>query len=117
MTGAPEHAAEVLEFLQDKFTNRDLYGWMVSQLSRTYNQVYKLAYEAARTAERTYLALVWGVPNPVQGSVVGAIGGEVPVGQQRAGELVGVDGVLRAAQGFDVEPGGHASDPTGPLSP
>jgi hypothetical protein len=49
-----EHAAEVLEFLQDKFTNRDLYGWMVSQLSRTYNQVYKLAYEAARTAERTF---------------------------------------------------------------
>lgn len=49
-----EHAAEVLEFLEDKFTNRDLYSWMVSQLSRTYNQVYKLAYEAARTAERTF---------------------------------------------------------------
>jgi 23S rRNA pseudouridine1911/1915/1917 synthase len=29
---------------------------------------------AERRVERSYLALVWGVPNPLQGSVVGAIG-------------------------------------------
>jgi hypothetical protein len=49
-----EHAEEVQTFLEDKFTSRELYTWMVSELSRTYNQVYKLAYDAARTAERTF---------------------------------------------------------------
>jgi|GEM_PF-2733320 len=49
-----EHSEEVREFLQDKFTSRELYNWMSQQLSRTYNQLYKLAYEAARTAERTF---------------------------------------------------------------
>jgi 23S rRNA pseudouridine1911/1915/1917 synthase len=29
---------------------------------------------AERRVERSYLALVWGVPNPLQGTVVGAIG-------------------------------------------
>lgn len=49
-----EHAEELREFLQDKFTSRELYQWMVSQVTRTYNQVYKLAYDAARTAERNF---------------------------------------------------------------
>ena len=29
---------------------------------------------AARTVERSYLALVWGLPNPLEGGIVGAIG-------------------------------------------
>ena len=33
--------------------------------------------------------------------------GREPVGEERGDHLVGVDGVLRAAQGLDVEPGGH----------
>ena len=37
--------------------------------------------------------------------------------EQRADELVGVDLVLRAAQGLDVEPLGHARKATGPASP
>jgi hypothetical protein len=49
-----EHSQAVLEFLEDKFTSRELYTWMIGELSRTYNQLYKLAYDAARTAERTY---------------------------------------------------------------
>jgi hypothetical protein len=48
------HAEELFEFLEDKFTSRDLYRLIVTQLSRTHQQVYKLAYEAARTAERTF---------------------------------------------------------------
>jgi hypothetical protein len=49
-----EHAQEVQEFLKDKFTNRELYSFMVTELSRTYQQVYKLAYDAAKTAERAF---------------------------------------------------------------
>ena len=48
-----EQAQQVREFLQEKFTNRQLYQWMVSQLSRTYQQVYKLAFDVAKRAERT----------------------------------------------------------------
>ncbi|WP_437943248.1 neuraminidase-like domain-containing protein [Sorangium sp. So ce281] len=49
-----EHAEEVREFLQEKFTSRELYQWMVRELSRTYQQVYKLAYDVAKSAERTF---------------------------------------------------------------
>ncbi|WP_438017756.1 neuraminidase-like domain-containing protein [Sorangium sp. So ce315] len=49
-----EHAEEVRDFLQGQFTSRDLYQWMVRELSRTYQQVYKLAYDVAKSAERTF---------------------------------------------------------------
>ncbi|MEX5215456.1 MAG: hypothetical protein NW703_14980 [Nitrospiraceae bacterium] len=49
-----EQAAQVEEFLREKFTNQDLYNWMVSQVSAVYFQVYKLAYEMAKRAERTF---------------------------------------------------------------
>jgi hypothetical protein len=48
-----DQANEVLDFLKSKFTSKDLYSFLVTQLSRTYQQVYKLAYDAAKTAERT----------------------------------------------------------------
>jgi hypothetical protein len=47
-------ANDVLDFLKSKFTSKDLYTFMVTQLSRTFQQVYKLAYDAAKTAERTF---------------------------------------------------------------
>jgi hypothetical protein len=45
---------EMQAFLQDKFTNRDLYEWMLSELRRTYQKVYKLAFDVAKTAERAF---------------------------------------------------------------
>ena len=41
--------------------------------------------------------------------VLGLVGGDEPVGEERGDHLVGVHGVLRAAQGLDVEPGGHTA--------
>lgn len=41
-------------YLRSKFTDKELYGWMVSQLSGLYFQSYKLAYDLARKAERTF---------------------------------------------------------------
>jgi hypothetical protein len=37
-----------------KFTNQELYGWMVGQLSGIYFQSYRLAYDVAKRAERAY---------------------------------------------------------------
>jgi hypothetical protein len=48
-----DQSQEVLDFLKSKFTNKDLYSFMVTQLSRTFQQVYQLAFDAAKTAERT----------------------------------------------------------------
>jgi Tc toxin complex TcA C-terminal TcB-binding domain/Neuraminidase-like domain/Putative peptidoglycan binding domain/Salmonella virulence plasmid 28.1kDa A protein len=42
---------ETDDFLHDKFTNQELYDWMVQQTSATYFQAYRLAYTVARQAE------------------------------------------------------------------
>jgi len=43
----------VLTFLQTKFTNTELYGWMQGQLSTLYYQYYRMALDTARKAEAT----------------------------------------------------------------
>ena len=49
-----ENAKEVKEYLRDKFTDRELYSWMVGKLSGVYFQSYQLAYDVAKRAERAY---------------------------------------------------------------
>lgn len=50
-----ENAKEVDEYLRSrKFTNQELYGWMVGKLSGLYFQGYQLAYDVAKRAERTF---------------------------------------------------------------
>jgi Tc toxin complex TcA C-terminal TcB-binding domain/Neuraminidase-like domain/Salmonella virulence plasmid 28.1kDa A protein/Putative peptidoglycan binding domain len=44
----------VEQFLRSKFTNEELYNWMIAQTSKVYFQTYKLAYDLAKRAERTY---------------------------------------------------------------
>jgi hypothetical protein len=39
------------DFLRGKFTNQDLYQWMVGQVSGLYFQSYQLAYDLAKRAE------------------------------------------------------------------
>src|SRR5690606_15250879 len=40
------------DFLRGKFTNRELYAWMASQLAALHRQAYQAAYELAKKAER-----------------------------------------------------------------
>jgi hypothetical protein len=47
-------AADVDDFLHSKFTNQDLYEWMISQTSATYFQAYQLAYAVAKRAEQCF---------------------------------------------------------------
>jgi hypothetical protein len=49
-----ENAKEADFFLRDKFTNRELYDWMVGQLSTVYFQCYQLAYDVAKRSEQCY---------------------------------------------------------------
>jgi hypothetical protein len=42
------------EFMRSKFTNLELYDWLVAQLSTVYFQGYQLAFETAAKAERAF---------------------------------------------------------------
>jgi hypothetical protein len=47
------NAQEIDQFLQEKFTNEDLYLWMQGEISRLYYEYYRFAFDTARRAERT----------------------------------------------------------------
>ena len=49
-----ENARLETEYLQTKFTNQELYEWMVNQISTIYFQSYQLAYDLAKRAERCF---------------------------------------------------------------
>ncbi len=42
------------EYMRSKFTNEQLYNWMISQISTTYFQSYQLAYDMAKKAEKCF---------------------------------------------------------------
>ena len=49
-----ENANEVEAYLKDKFTNPELYSWMLAQVSGIYFQSYQLAYDLAKQAEMAF---------------------------------------------------------------
>lgn len=49
-----EQNKTVEAYLKNKFTNQELYQWMIGSLSSTYFQTYGLALEAARQAEASF---------------------------------------------------------------
>ncbi len=49
-----ENSAAVEDFMRSKYTNEELYGWMIEQTSAVFFQTYKLAYDMAKRSERTY---------------------------------------------------------------
>ncbi len=49
-----DNAKEDDDFMHSKFTNEDLYAWMIGKLSTTYFQNYNLAYDAAKKAEQCF---------------------------------------------------------------
>jgi 23S rRNA pseudouridine1911/1915/1917 synthase len=53
--------------------DKDTSGLMVAAKTQLANTVLTAAF-AARDIDRAYLALVWGLPNPLNGEIEGAIG-------------------------------------------
>ena len=49
-----EQSRQVEQFFKDKFTNKDLYQWMVGRLSGLYFQTYKIALEMAYSTQKAY---------------------------------------------------------------
>ncbi len=49
-----DNAQEVEDFLRDKYTNEELYGWMEGQVRTLHHQAYGLAYDLARRAEKLF---------------------------------------------------------------
>jgi peptidoglycan hydrolase-like protein with peptidoglycan-binding domain len=47
-----EQSQLVDDFMRSKYTNRQLYDWMLTQLSTVYFQSYQLAYDMAKRAEK-----------------------------------------------------------------
>ena len=47
-------ASDVDDFLHSKFTDQELYDWMIGETSTTYFQAYQLAYSVARQAEQCF---------------------------------------------------------------
>lgn len=47
-----QQAKDAYDYLSDKFTNQDLYGWLTTQLATLYFQAYQLAYDVGKRAER-----------------------------------------------------------------
>lgn len=49
-----EQAKQVEDFLKLKFSNQQLYGWMVSKLASVHFQAYQLAYQTALQAQSAF---------------------------------------------------------------
>lgn len=46
------NAKEVDQYMRSKYTNVELYNWMITQVSSSYFQAYQLAYDVAKRAEQ-----------------------------------------------------------------
>lgn len=51
---AIDNSTEVEEFIKNKYSNDELYRWMRGSLKTLYHQVFTLAYDLAKKAEKAY---------------------------------------------------------------
>ena len=49
-----ENAEDIESFMHEKFSNKELYIWMVSEVAKLYFQSYQIAYDMAKKAEKAY---------------------------------------------------------------
>ncbi len=49
-----QNASAIENFMRDKYTNQELYDWMISQVSAIYFQCYQMAYDLAKRAEKAF---------------------------------------------------------------
>lgn len=63
-----DNAQSEQEYLQSKYTNQQLYSWMIGQISTIYFQAYQLAFDMAKKAEKSMryeLALPTSTPTMI----------------------------------------------------
>jgi len=49
-----DNAQKTDDFMRSKFTNQELYNWMINEISSVYFRAYQLAHDLAKKAERSY---------------------------------------------------------------
>ena len=49
-----EQSREVYDYLANKYTNTELYQWMIGEVANLYVKNYQLAYDVAKRAEKAY---------------------------------------------------------------
>jgi hypothetical protein len=49
-----ENSKAIDTFMRGKYTNQELYQWMIGQISQVYFQSYQLAYDLAKRAEKCF---------------------------------------------------------------
>lgn len=49
-----DHVGATAEYLKSKYTNQQLYDWMVGQLATVYFRAYQLAFDLGKQAERAF---------------------------------------------------------------
>ncbi len=49
-----ENAKTVDDYMRNKYTNQQLFSWMITQISTVYFQSYQLAFEMAKKAEKCF---------------------------------------------------------------
>lgn len=49
-----ENNEKIDVFMRDKYTNKELYQWMVGEISSVYFRAYQLAFDIAKKAEKSY---------------------------------------------------------------
>ena len=60
------NAQAIDDFLSDKYTNAQLYDWILTQLTSVHTQAYQLAYALAQQAQATYQYELGGTDTFVQ---------------------------------------------------
>ncbi|HVI47985.1 MAG TPA: neuraminidase-like domain-containing protein [Chitinophaga sp.] len=62
-----DNAKTMDDYMRNKYTNQQLYNWMITQISTVYFQSYQLAFDMAKKAEKCYqLELGTSVSNFIQ---------------------------------------------------
>lgn len=105
-----DNANEIEEFLKNKYSDEELYAWMRGSLKTLYRQVYNLAFNLAKKAEKTY-AFERGVsaPNFIGGGYFDAGRDGLLAGEQLYVALKQLEAAHQENRGYDYELTRHIS--------
>lgn len=104
------NAGEIEEFLKNKYTNEELYIWMRGSLKTLYRQVYNIAYDLAKKAEKTY-CFERGISNAsfIQSGYFDAGREGLLAGEQLYVGLKQLESAYQEKRGYDYEITKHIS--------
>ena len=105
-----DNALEVEDFLKSKYTNEELYTWMRGSLKTLYRQVYNLAYDLAKKAEKTYcFEMGIGQVSFIQSGYFDAGREGLLAGEQLYVGLKQLEAAYQEKRGYDYEVTKHIS--------